>query len=841
MIDCVAGACRFSVWKVALLAGIVWMAADLVGQATEEPAAGTDATAKPAAVSYFRDVRPIFQANCQGCHQPAKAGGSLDMTAFKTLLTGGESEYTGHRARQARRELSDRANHADRRRSGDAARQEAAERCRNRAHQAVDRRRRRRRHAGGYVAAHRRRTSARLQRSARNHVARLVAGWHAAGRGRVPRSAAPQGRRQRARRAAGRHVRADRIGALLAGRHEAGRHGRPARLRWAKCKFGMSRSHELLLSVPVTYDTLYRRILVARRQARRLWRDRYSRCALIDAETGEQVLFQSAHDDWVLGTVFSVDGSHLVSVGRDMTAKLIEVPTQRFVDNITSITPGALKGGIQSVERHPLRDEILFGGADGTPRIYRMHRVTARVDWRRCEFVVGTAAVAGTRVQRRYHGRRPHDRRRQQPRRPRACHTSITWSRRRRFPDRSKRFSTSRCSQPQRATKRRSCRSILKRACKTLAKVEVAEGGVYAVALSPSGDRVAAAGGDGTVRLIQHAERQPRWRRFGRWKSRAAEEETRRDVKRGSTESRLPLTHRRLSEPPLPARRRGRRAARSSRRPISLDGPARYAQIVVTAELASGARVDVTRQAKLRVRSAGGKINTAGVVTPSSKRSGPADRSRWATSRPTSTCKWRISTRRSIRDFVRDIAPILARAGCNQGTCHGAQAGKNGFKLSLRGYDPVFDLRALTDDLASRRVNVASPAQSLMLLKPTAAVPHHRRPGDQAGQPYYETIAELDCRRCTSQPHVAARDRHSNHAVQPDRGIDRRAAANPRGGHVCGRHAARRHPRSIRGKRQHRRRENRARAARLARITAPRRSGRCSCATKATTRRRRSP
>ena len=75
-------------------------------------------------------------------------------------------------------------------------------------------------------------------------------------------------------------------------------------------------------------------------------------------------------------------------------------------------------------------------------------------------------------------------------------------------------------------------------------------------------------------------------------------------------------------------------------------------------------------------------------------------------------------------DFIRDIAPILARVGCNQGTCHGAQAGKNGFKLSLRGYDPVFDVRALADDLASRRVNVASPAQSLMLLKPTAAVPH---------------------------------------------------------------------------------------------------------------------
>ena len=75
-------------------------------------------------------------------------------------------------------------------------------------------------------------------------------------------------------------------------------------------------------------------------------------------------------------------------------------------------------------------------------------------------------------------------------------------------------------------------------------------------------------------------------------------------------------------------------------------------------------------------------------------------------------------------DFVHDVAPLLSRIGCTAGTCHGAQAGKNGFKLSLRGYDPINDVRALTDDLASRRVAIASPDNSLMLLKSTGAVPH---------------------------------------------------------------------------------------------------------------------
>ncbi len=62
-----------------------------------------------------------------------------------------------------------------------------------------------------------------------------------------------------------------------------------------------------------------------------------------------------------------------------MSVKLTEVATERFIDNVTSITPGALRGGIQALARHPQRDEILVGGSDGTPRVYRVFRETARV------------------------------------------------------------------------------------------------------------------------------------------------------------------------------------------------------------------------------------------------------------------------------------------------------------------------------------------------------------------------------------------------------------------------------------------------------------------------------
>jgi hypothetical protein len=71
-----------------------------------------------------------------------------------------------------------------------------------------------------------------------------------------------------------------------------------------------------------------------------------------------------------------------------------------------------------------------------------------------------------------------------------------------------------------------------------------------------------------------------------------------------------------------------------------------------------------------------------------------------------------------------DVQPVLTRLGCNAGTCHGTPTGKNGFRLSLRGFDPAVDLQSLTREHGGRRVNFVDPAQSLILLKATANVPH---------------------------------------------------------------------------------------------------------------------
>jgi WD40 repeat protein len=112
----------------------------------------------------------------------------------------------------------------------------------------------------------------------------------------------------------------------------------------------------------------------------------------VDADTGKQVLQMGSHTDWVLGTAFSQDGEHLVSVSRDMSLRLTVVRTQRFVDNVTSITPGGLKGGLQAVALRPgvprreitsvegkkVYDEVLTGGSDGVPRLYQVHRTKQR-------------------------------------------------------------------------------------------------------------------------------------------------------------------------------------------------------------------------------------------------------------------------------------------------------------------------------------------------------------------------------------------------------------------------------------------------------------------------------
>ena len=103
-----------------------------------------------------------------------------------------------------------------------------------------------------------------------------------------------------------------------------------------------------------------------------------NRVRVAKVETGEVTMRMDAHSDWVQGTTFSLNNDHVISVSRDMSMKLTILASGQFVDNITSITPGALKGGLVDVIRHPTREAVLAVGSDGEPRMYKIFREQAR-------------------------------------------------------------------------------------------------------------------------------------------------------------------------------------------------------------------------------------------------------------------------------------------------------------------------------------------------------------------------------------------------------------------------------------------------------------------------------
>ncbi|MCC6419843.1 MAG: DUF1553 domain-containing protein [Gemmataceae bacterium] len=89
-----------------------------------------------------------------------------------------------------------------------------------------------------------------------------------------------------------------------------------------------------------------------------------------------------------------------------------------------------------------------------------------------------------------------------------------------------------------------------------------------------------------------------------------------------------------------------------------------------------------------------------------------------------------------VPDFETQVLPVLTRAGCNSGACHGAAIGRGGFKLSLLGYDPDLDYDSLVREFEGRRVNLAHPENSLALRKPSGRLPHEggvKLPGSGEG------------------------------------------------------------------------------------------------------------
>jgi hypothetical protein len=169
-----------------------------------------------------------------------------------------------------------------------------------------------------------------------------------------------------------------------------------------------------------------------------------------------------------------------------------------------------------------------------------------------------------------------------------------------------------------------------------------------------------------------------------------------------------------------------------------LDGRDEH-RVLVSGEMENGQRIDVTAEATLNPESAIVDV-IDGYIRPKAK---------GETKIIVTAAGLKASLPVKVQDaamppvsFVGDVEPMMSRVGCNAGTCHGSAKGKNGFKLSLRGYDPEFDYGALINDLSGRRFNRAAVDESLMLLKPTAEVPHEGRQVIKPGSRDYQLLRQ---------------------------------------------------------------------------------------------------
>jgi hypothetical protein len=265
---------------------------------------------------------------------------------------------------------------------------------------------------------------------------------------------------------------------------------------------------------------------------------------------------------------------------------------------------------------------------------------------------------------------------------------------------------------------------------KTIASANVDSGGLYAVDFHPSGTSFAAAGADGKIRIYETETGNP-----------VAviapvpinETETAQTtVAQWNFENLEPV-----KKPELP--KLNVTALKVSPDHVQFSLPTDYVQLVVQAILDDGSTVDVTHDVTLAADSTVVRLDGSLVQAVGNGSTELVIGYEGAS--------YRIPVSVELVDhlhpnFVRDVNPVLTKLGCNAGTCHGSATGKMGFKLSLRGYDPIFDVRSLTDDMGSRRTNLASPAESLMLLKPTAAVPHKGNQPVQKDTRYYRLIRD---------------------------------------------------------------------------------------------------
>lgn len=613
---------------------IAWAWANALSQSSAVAAAVEPA--KPAEISYQREILPILRAQCQGCHQPARLEGGVDLTSSAGLFAAGDSG--AHVITPSQVDASELLAQITPDDSGAAAMPKdgeplPAEQIALLRRWIAD---------GAKIDAEHDRPQFNAEHPPIYVKPATITALDVSPDGELiaisgvnetlllDAAAAARGERVVVRRLIGLASRIESLRFSPDGKQLAVAGGLPGEL--GELQVWDVASGELLLSRNATAETL----------SGVAWSPDGQSIAFGGADTnlrvvkssdGAQLVEQGAHADWILDATFSTDGKYVVSGSRDQTLKLTEAASGRFIDNITNVSPGVPGGPIFAIARHPQRDLVAAGGGEGIPRTYMMHRVVERKIGDDSNLVRAYPALPGR---------------------------------------------------------------------------------IFAVAFSPDGTRLAAASSDAGQGHVQwfnvpDAFLPPDDVKLIQGKpvdQRSAEEKGRVDAYNREGAELVATAAGEL--PPVYALA------------FSADGKS-----LVTGGADGAVRLFDPANGKLLAQ-----IDAFELTAPSENNATAQD----------SLANANAASAQPPIEFLTDVMPVLGKLGCNAGTCHGSREGQNGFQLSLRGYNPLGDHQALTDDLAARRINLANPEQSLMLLKAIGMVPHGGNAVTEVGSRRYEIM-----------------------------------------------------------------------------------------------------
>ena len=153
---------------------------------------------------------------------------------------------------------------------------------------------------------------------------------------------------------------------------------------------------------------------------------------------------------------------------------------------------------------------------------------------------------------------------------------------------------------------------------------------------------------------------------------------------------------------------------------ISLTTRADFQNVIVVATRADGVTADVTAEAEITPADDAIAVLDGRTVRPKADGITQLVAKFAGLEAAVSVAAAKAAEERPV-SYMFDVMPVFTRAGCNTGSCHGAARGKDGFRISLVGSDPNGDYHRITREQATRRINLAVAADSLLLEKATGS------------------------------------------------------------------------------------------------------------------------